>query len=257
MPRHLLAASCAVFLWWFGTGLIFYLNGRRRETFGRSMLGATAMLAAALYGLWASASVATAAGAYAAFACAVTAWGWLELGFLTGYVIGPRRDACPPSATGPRRFVLAARALLHHEAAILAAIAAAAALTWGQPNQFGLWTLLLLGGMRLSAKLNLFLGVRNTGTELLPDHLRYLGTYFGQPRRWVNALLPVSLAGAVAVAGLLLAEGFATGAEPAQQVGFTLLGTLAALAALEHALMVVPLPQATTALWGWGLKGRS
>lgn len=255
MSRQLLAALCAVFLWWFGTGLIFYLNGLRRETFGRSMIGATAVLALALYGMWTTAPADTAAGAYIAFACAVAAWGWLELGFLTGYVIGPRRVACPASATLPRRFVLAARTLLHHEAAILAAIGAAAAITWEQPNKVALWTLLLLGGMRLSAKLNLFLGVRNSGTELLPDHLRYLGTYFG--RQGGNALLPLSLAGAVAVAGLLLAEGFAAGADASQQVGFTLLGTLAALAALEHALMVVPLPNATAALWGWGLKGRS
>ena len=32
--------------------------------------------------------------------------------------------------------------------------------------------------MRQSAKLNLFLGVRNLGVEFLPQHLRYLQSFF-------------------------------------------------------------------------------
>jgi hypothetical protein len=48
---------------------------------------------------------------------------------------------------------------------------------------------------------------------------------------------------------------FAPGADTHVAVGFTLLGTLAALGALEHALMVLPLP--ATALWGWGFRSRA
>ena len=32
--------------------------------------------------------------------------------------------------------------------------------------------------MRQSAKLNVFLGVRNLNADFLPDHLKYLQTYF-------------------------------------------------------------------------------
>ena len=41
------------------------------------------------------------------------------------------------------------------------------ALTWGGANQVGTWTFLVLWVMRLSAKLNVFLGVPNL-TERVP-----------------------------------------------------------------------------------------
>ncbi len=36
--------------------------------------------------------------------------------------------------------------------------------------------------MNLSARLNLFLGVRNLHAEFLPEHLRYLGSFFAGRR---------------------------------------------------------------------------
>lgn len=258
MAEHLLPAALTLFLWWFTTGAILYLDGMRRETFRWSLGAATLLLALAAWGLHASAADATPAGAILAFGCGLAVWGWLELTFLTGVITGPERSPCPPGLTGWPRFRRATLAVLHHELAILLAAAALAGLTWGGPNKAGLFTVLLLWGMRLSAKLNLFLGVRNLNAEFLPDHLRYLGTYFG--RRPTNPLLPFSLLGSVGVAALLLAEAFAPGASPPggeafHAVAFTLLGTLAALGALEHAFMVVPLP--ATALWGWGFRSRA
>lgn len=255
MAEHLLPAAVAIFLWWFATGAILYLDGLRRETFRFSLGVATVLLAVAVWGLTATRGLATPHGAVLAFLCGLTIWGWIELAFLTGVVTGPERRDCPPGLAGWPRFVRATRALLHHELAILAAAAWTASLTWDGANRVALWTVLLLWGMRLSAKLNLFLGVRNRGAEFLPDHLRYLGSYFGTAR--ANPFLPVSLLGSVAVAALLLAGAFAPGADAFAAVGFTLLGTLAALGALEHALMVLPLPGgALTALWGWGFRSR-
>ena len=43
-----------LFVWWFSTGLILYLDGLPRPTFRWSMAGASAVLAGALYGLAAS-----------------------------------------------------------------------------------------------------------------------------------------------------------------------------------------------------------
>ena len=50
------------------------------------------------------------------------------------------------------------------------------ALTRDGANQVGLWTFVILWAMRQSAKLNVFLGVRNLSEEFLPEHLRYLET---------------------------------------------------------------------------------
>ncbi|WP_163591818.1 DUF3623 family protein, partial [Klebsiella pneumoniae] len=52
--------------------------------------------------------------------------------------------------------------------------------------------------MRLSAKLNVFLGVRNLNEQFLPEHLRYMHSYFRQ--RSSNALFPVSVIGVTALA---------------------------------------------------------
>ena len=43
-------ALVTIFAWWFSTGLILLLDGLRKDTFGRSMTGATVLLALALYG---------------------------------------------------------------------------------------------------------------------------------------------------------------------------------------------------------------
>ena len=149
---------------------------------------------------------------------------------------------------GPTRFNEAVLAILWHELAIVAMALLIVALTWGQPNQVATWTFALLWVMRLSAKFNLFLGVRNRGEEFLPPHLLYLGSYFRQ--RSINALLPLSLlAGStVAVALALLAAG----TDGAQRVGLVLVTAMLVLALIEHLLMVLPLR--TAFLWRWALR---
>jgi putative photosynthetic complex assembly protein 2 len=57
---HALPALYALFLWWLSTGVILYLDRLPRRTFRWSMLGATALAAAALYGLAAGADDASA-----------------------------------------------------------------------------------------------------------------------------------------------------------------------------------------------------
>ena len=86
MAEHLLPAALTLFLWWFTTGAILYLDGMRRETFRGTLAAATAVLALALWGLHATAGDATPQGATIAFACGLAVWGWLELTFLTGAV---------------------------------------------------------------------------------------------------------------------------------------------------------------------------
>ena len=253
MAEHGLPALYTVFVWWFATGLILHLDGLRPETFRWSMGGATAALAAACWGLSASAGDASVGGAYLAFTCALLVWGWVELSFLTGWLTGPRKAPLEPGCRGWARFLAAAGAVLWHELAILTAAALVVSLTWGGPNQVGAWTFLILWAMRLSAKLNVFLGVRNLGEAFLPDHLGYLRSFFRQRPR-ANALFPFSVTGSTIACAMLFETAFSPGADAFRAVGFTLLGTLMALAVLEHWFMVLPLP--FEALWSWGLRSR-
>src|SRR5947209_4481406 len=166
MAPFALAAGYALFVWWFSTGVIILLDNLPARTFRWSMLGGTAVFAAALWRLHASAADTSLAGAYAAFTYAVLAWGWQEMSFFMGFVTGPRRTASPPGSTLRQRFAHGVAACLYHELAILVTAALILAMTWGAANQVGTWTFMALWGMRQSAKLNLFLGVRNLGEQL-------------------------------------------------------------------------------------------
>jgi putative photosynthetic complex assembly protein 2 len=247
-----LAILFALIAWWFSTGAILYLIGMPRQTFAVSTLAATAVAGMAVFGLWALSDTATTAGAFVGFSCGLVIWGWHEMSFLMGLVTGPRTEPCPPSAAGWRRLVLATETLIYHELAILATAVLVLAITWGEPNQIGAWTFVILWLARLSAKLNIFLGVPNVTEEFLPTHLEFLKSYFR--RRPMNLLFPLSIT-ALTAATILLAQivvdakvhGFWTS-------GATLLATLSALALIEHWFLVLPLPVA--ALWKWGFKSR-
>jgi putative photosynthetic complex assembly protein 2 len=253
MAEHGLPALFTLLVWWSSTGLIIYLDGLRRETFRWTMLGATTLLLAGLFGLHALARDTSTTGAWLGFVCAVMCWAWIEIAFLTGLVTGPRRTAIAPTLSGWPRLRAALAAILWHEIAIILMAAAILALTWNAPNQIGTWTFLAFWGMRQSAKLNVYLGVRNLSESFLPDHLRYLESFFA--RRPMNLLFPVSvLAGGVTCALLVLAAT-APDATGHEAVGFTLLATLVALGLLEHVFMVLPI--SADALWRWGLASRS
>lgn len=247
------AVLFAAFAWWSATGAILYLDGLPPESFRRSMLGATVLLLVGLYGLARTSADDSVASAYLAFTCALLVWAWQEMSFLMGFVTGSRRIDCTPGARGWRRFGEATLAIIHHELAIAVTALVVLAITWGGPNQVGTWAFMVLWVMRLSAKLNLFLGVRNLGEQFLPEHLRYLRTYF--TRRQMNPLFPISIT-ASTVAAVMLARQ-AMGAQPGsfEAVASTLVAALLALAVLEHWVMVLPLP--SEALWSWCLGSRS
>lgn len=252
MTAYALPALYALIVWWFTTGAILYLDGLPRHTYRWSMLGATTLALLALIGLDRSCESATVAGAYCAFTCAIIVWGWVEISFLMGFVTGPRTSAAPAGCSEWRRFVSAIQAIAYHELAIVFAAGAIALLSAGAPNQVGLWTFLILWAMRLSAKLNLFLGVRNLGEEFLPERLRYLRSFF--VKRSMNLLFPISVTVATILAAILWTEATALTASAFDATGLALAAALLSLAILEHWFMVLPLP--TTALWNWGLRSR-
>ena len=245
-----LALAFAVFTWWFTTGVVLWLDGLPRRTFRWSVGAASVLAVAALVGLAVSARSDTPAAAYCGFACAIVLWGWHELAFLTGLLTGPRRSPLPLGATGWLRLRCAVEAIAWHEVGIILTGGVIAALSADTVNPTGWWTYAVLWVMRTSAKLNLFLGVRNLSEEFLPAHLAYLGTYFR--RRPVNWLFPVSVTLGTAASVLLFGVAFDATALPGRQAGAMLAGTLLALALLEHWFMVLPLP--LNALWQWALR---
>jgi putative photosynthetic complex assembly protein 2 len=253
MSQYLLPAIFTLLVWWFSTGAILWLGRLPRWTFAATMMGATLALSFALVGLHISASSTSVASAYCAFTCAVLVWGWQEIAFLLGYVTGARRSECPPESRGWKRAWHATEAILHHELALVVLALLVFAASWQQPNQTGWWTYLVLWSMRLSAKLNLFLGVRNLSENFLPAHLAYLQSYF--TRRACNWLMPVSLMAATAVAVPLWTAVAVQPADGFAATSLCLVAGLLTLAVIEHLFMVAPIP--TTWLWKWGMRAKA
>ncbi len=249
----MVAALYALLVWWFATGAILFLDGLPRSTFRWSLSGATLGLIAAAVVLRSSAFDASGKGAYVAFSCAIVVWGWLEMTFLMGFITGPRRRACADRCSGWHHFVHAVQAIIYNELATLLGAAMIFAATYRAPNRVALWTYALLWAMRLSAKLNLFLGVRNLGEKFLPPHLQYLKSFFRQ--RPINFLFPVSVTVSTLATARLIQLCIAA-ADDFHATGYALLSSLLALAVIEHWFMVLPLP--SEKLWMWAFKsGRS
>jgi len=249
MGDFLVPAVFAVMVWWFTTGVILFLDGLPTATFRWSMTAGTVCLSAAVYVMHTSCVDVSVNGAYTAFSCAILIWGWLEMSFLMGYITGPRKHACIERCSGWRHFVHATEAIIYNEIATLIAAAGILAATWAAPNRVTLWTFLILWAMRLSAKLNLFLGVPNVGEKFLPAHLQYLKAFFR--KRAMNFLFPFSVSASTVVT-VLLVQKYAAADGAFQTTSYALLTSLLALAVIEHWFMVLPLP--SERLWNWALK---
>jgi putative photosynthetic complex assembly protein 2 len=247
MQGFLLPLGITLVAWFFATGAILWLDRRPGETWPASLLGATVVSGFAVATVLIAAEHDTMLAAYAAFIAAILIWGWHEMSFLMGFVTGPRRLPCPPEAKGWQRFKLATATLIHHEIALALTALLLLLVTWGQPTQVAGWAFLLLFGMRLSTKFNIFLGAPNFSDEMLPPHLSYLRSYFSARRG--NLLLPLSAVASVVLTLLLARAALAAPAASGTQVQYQLLASLALLGVVEHAFMLLPLRD--SALWTW------
>ena len=251
MTAYLPPIFFALFVWWFSTGAILYLDGLPVRTFKWSMLAATLLFGLSFYGLWETGDDTSIAGAYMAFAAALACWAWHEISFYMGYVTGPRQHACQEGCEGVEHFGHALQVSLWHELAILISFAFVVALTWGGANEIGLWTFLILWWMHESARLNVFLGVRNVNAQFLPPHLAYLKSFLRTGP--MNLLFPVSVTVSTIICSVLATEA-ALAVDPFRQAGFTFLATMMALAIVEHWFLVLPVP--AEAMWNWSLRAR-
>ncbi len=246
------ALAYALVAWWVSTVAIIYLDGLKRWTFKYSLTGMTVLTGFCLWGLHATAGDTSTTGAYLAFTCGLLAWGWQEVSFYMGFVTGPRKQACPEGCRGWAHFGHAIQTSLYHELAIIASALVVVALTWGGANQIGTWTFLILWWMHQSAKLNVFLGVRNLNEEFLPEHLTFLKGFLN--KRAMNLLFPFSVTISTVLTVIVAGHAFAGRASAFDKVGYSFLTAMMALAILEHWMLVLPMPAGT--LWNAGLKSR-
>jgi putative photosynthetic complex assembly protein 2 len=248
MGEFAFPVTVAIATWWLGTAGVLALNRLSGGAQRRSLVLATLAAGAALVAVVASRSSYAVTAAYVAFAASIVIWGWAELCFLSGVAAGPRRVGCPDACSGWQRFSAAVSSILYHELQLLALLALLAMVTWQAPNQVATATFAVLWIMRLSAKVNLFLGVRNFSAEFLPPQLVYLTTYFR--RRPFNALLPWSIAGAVIAIVIVVRPVAAPDATPFVIASNLLVGTMLVLAIVEHVFLVLPV--SLSRLWRVG-----
>ncbi len=241
----------AALLWWLGTGTALLLSGMVQSRIRwREAIGGLLAAGAALGGLAFSTGLDSAFGAYLGFVCGILIWGGIEVTFLTGLITGPVRRPCPAGSKTGRRFILATGAILWHELLILGALAAIALISLGTVNQTGLLTFLILTVMRITAKLNIFIGVPNFSDELLPHKLDYMRSYFRS--RPVGLFYVLSLTIGIGIAGYFALLAAAHTGNGALGTAAILLSGLAALAVIEHLAMIAPIRE--TALWRWAMR---
>ena len=251
MSGMISAAVFAVFVWWFSTGVVFYLH-RLEGISDRARLGGSLAVAAAALALAVlSADAVSVFAAFLSFGAGVLLWGCVEFSYYSGYVTGTHSRPCPPGMGPGARFFSALQSSLYHELLVVGVGLGLLALTAGEPNTVASSTYLVLWLMRWSAKLNIFLGVSNLHTDLLPEHLRYLAGYATQQP--INLLFPVSVTAAT-VTGVLVLHAGAAGPSLFDAAAGALIATLLFLAVLEHWFLVLPVHD--SALWNWAIKPR-
>jgi putative photosynthetic complex assembly protein 2 len=236
--------------WWLSTLILLRFSIRARPRCRITLASLSVLAAAGLLGLFWSRSDSSVIGAYVGFVSGLAIWAWLEMSYFLGFITGPRPLACPPGLNSAQRFRYGVLASLYHELTIVAAAALIAVAQYGAENAMACWTFLLLWWMRWSAKLNIFLGVRNLHQDFWPDHLQYLGSYVGPAR--CNGLFPVAMLIAAGVAAWLVRYAVMAAPESFERTSAILLASLLGLAMLEHVFLIIRLPDAR--LWRWAVS---
>ncbi|MEM9174990.1 MAG: putative photosynthetic complex assembly protein PuhE [Myxococcota bacterium] len=244
---QLLALAASLLAWWAGTALVLSIVRREERRDGAFVV--LGLVAAAALALTAVLAERTEPGAaLLGFACGIVIWGWNEAAFLMGRIVGPQstRHEAPEEDHGRLVHALRAfRAIAYHEGALVASGLALYALSASAPNRTAFYTFALLWGMRVSAKLNLHLGVRNLSDNWLPEELAHLRRYLR--KRPLNALFPVSVFLATLLTLRLANDALAPDATGFAATRDTALASLAFLGLFEHWLLVLPVDP--TWLW--------
>lgn len=235
------AIFLVIVLWGLSTALIFYLDSLPARTFPWSMAVATLVLVGCVYVAVRLTGDVSNTGIALSFAAGLLAWGWTEMALYMGFITGPRKVRCAHGCSGAKHFGHAVSANLWHEIAVIAL----AAVIYLTGNQTAFWCYSMLFLMHLSARLNVFLGVRNVSEEFVPEHMDVLKGFLR--RRSMNWLFPFSCLSLVALTGYILSLP--------QSFGTAMAATLAVIGLLEHILLMLPLP--IERMWSWSLSRKA
>ncbi|MFT4079819.1 putative photosynthetic complex assembly protein PuhE [Rhodomicrobium sp.] len=253
MIHYGLPTLYVLFVWWFSTGAVLYLNNLPKHTYKWSVLGGTLVLLGSLYGLYVSSQSQTVLAAYVSFTCGLLAWAWTQLTFYTGVITGPRKTACPPGCSGSRHMWHAAETCLYHEASAALLGVAVCFATLNGTNHIGSWTYTVIWLMHASAKVNAVLGVRNLNDHFFPEHLRYLSSYLR--KKPMNLLFPVSITVSTVFAAVLVHKAVEMQHSPFDALALTFSIVILALGIIEHWFLVLPIP--AEALWNWSVRAKT
>lgn len=248
MIDFLLALATVTLAWWISTGLVLLLNRQNTQWRRLSLIGITALTVVSIIYLPERAQDRSAAGALMGFGQGLLIWAWLEMTYLMGLITGPRKTPCPDDCTVLQRFWLGLQTSLYHELAVVGTVILVYLLSGDGPNHVALATCVSLWLMRWSAKLNLFLGVRNYNSDWFPKQLQYLDSY--TRRAPMNLLFPLSVTAGTAVAVVLLTQAMGTD-DPFLRSADLLVSALLSLAVLEHWFLMYPFGESV--LWRWAL----
>ncbi|MEM1190190.1 MAG: putative photosynthetic complex assembly protein PuhE [Pseudomonadota bacterium] len=249
MIDYVLALATVTLAWWLSTGIVLFLNRQLTGLRQLSLLAVTLLAVLSLLYLPVRSHDRSAMGALLGFGQGLVLWAWLEMTYLMGIVTGPRKLPCPDSASTSQRFWLGLQTSIYHEMLVVALVLTTALLTSGGENKVAFTTCTALWLMRWSAKLNLFLGIRNYNSDWFPPSLAYLDSY--TRRKPMNLLFPVSVTAGTAAAVWLLVTAMLT-ADPFLRSANLLVSALLSLAVLEHWFLVYPFGE--SALWSWALN---
>lgn len=248
MTRYILPTLFAVLLWWFSTGAVLYAVNRPSQEHKKVLAISTVLMIAGLVSLyWISDREVTVTSAYAGFVSALAIWAWHEVTFLFGVITGPNKSPSLQVVGRPAPLMKAISTVIYHEVALALTMAIIVVLTLGGANQTGTWTFLVLWLMRLSAKINVYLGVPNITDDFMPKHLQYLKTYFC--RRPMNLFFPAVITVTTIITATLTILALHPSRTDGQAVSEVLVAALLALAVIEHWFLVIPFKSAQ--LWAW------
>lgn len=253
LASPVIAVLIAIGIWWLSTGIVLAMvhwSSKKRLRPWQLLPAITLIGLLGVLLMLHGSGERTPEGAYAGFLGAILVWAWHETTFLTGMVTGRRKEECPPGLSGLARFKAAWKAVCDHEIALLITAVFLWLMLRHSVNLFGLATFGLLWGMRISAKVLIFLGARHAVSGLMPPAILHLKSYFNTGR--TTPLFPLFLAVAVGLLAVLVA-GALRAHQDYSVVGHILLASFMALAIVEHLILVLPVSD--TALWRWAVSG--
>ena len=238
--RSSLAASLALVVgfWWAATGLTLAMQ-RSSLTTVASLAIATVLALGGAVLIVQTRNETTVQGARFAFLGSALVWWWCSTIFYAGIGI----NIAPSGAAGipPRSFPFAFQAInatLRPDLVGVFALLLVGFAVWSRPNRVALLSLFTFWGTLQTAKLNVFMGVRNSGVDWLPEHLMPLSQFFGPSQN--SLLLPITVA-SLSLCFVTTARTSRASGSPFVKHAYAMIAFLLFLAVLEHVMLGVNL----------------